>query len=126
MKRWFVALLVLLLSAQTAVAAVCRHCEHAAHADDGDPLAVDALADGTASAPHGDDPGAGTPAETAAIGSADRCAVCHLGGASIPTDVTWFHVAAAFGRAPPAPVPVYDPAHIERIPRVPLTLPASL
>ena len=124
MKRWFITLLVLLLSTQVAAAAMCRYCDHSAeHAVGVHQVDVDAASDDSHAPPAlGDSPTTDKHADAADHGA---CSVCHLGSASIPTATAPPDAVPHTAGAPQAHASPYRPSHIERIQRVPLALPAS-
>ena len=119
MRRLLIILLLLVVPLQTALASVCGYCAHTARADT-DPHA---LVHGAAKLQQ---PGADLPDTSLADAGDDaECPLCHLGCGS-------FAAASAPGAsidlpttAPPHLCASYDPSHLDRIARVPLSVACS-
>jgi hypothetical protein len=123
MKRLLIILLLVVVPLQTALAAACFHGAHAGTAQDRhadahglDTAAAGVVADVHAEAHAGTDAGTDAPA-----GHAGECALCHLGCGSALPHVTRLPVISVTASSPPSLHAVYEPSHLDRIERVPLS-----
>lgn len=115
MKRLLIILMLLVAPLQTGLAAVCGYCSHSAR-DAGDPHA---LVHGTEAAKQALDPFA--DAGVASAADHGECALCHLGCGSAVTESAVPPAVSLAAQAPPLTLNIYDPSHVDRIDRVPLT-----
>lgn len=115
MQRLLIIVLLLIVPLQTGLAAICGYCAHAERAEAGSHALV-----------HG----AAQPAQAAAADAADdtatdqtgdvECALCHLGCGSAITAQVSLPAVDLPATAPPHQSAPYEPAHFDRIYRVPL------